>query len=111
MAGGVALHGVGNGRRLREGPFERIWIQPAAGDAGGALGCAQLAWHRHFKEKRVVVPGRDAMKGAYLGPSYGEAEIEAFLISEGAPFVKMERDELNEHVASLLADEKIVGWF
>jgi carbamoyltransferase len=111
LAGGVALNCVGNGRILREGPFENIWIQPAAGDAGGALGCAQLAWHRHFKAKRVVTPGADAMKGAYLGPRFSDEEIESFLSSEGAPFVKMEREELNEYVASLMADEKIIGWF
>src|SRR3954462_14610461 len=69
LAGGVALNCVGNGRLLRESPFKRIWIQPAAGDAGGALGVAQLAWHRYLKQPRKVTPGRDAMKGAYLGPS------------------------------------------
>src|SRR3982751_1513078 len=79
LAGGVALNCVGNGRLLREGPFKRLWIQPAAGDAGGALGVAQLAWHRYLKQPRRVTPGRDAMKGAYLGPSYSPDEIEAFL--------------------------------
>src|ERR687885_2213678 len=76
LAGGVALNCVGNGRLLREGPFENVWIQPAAGDAGGALGCAQLAWHRHCKQPRRVTPGRDAMRGAFLGPSFPDAEIE-----------------------------------
>jgi carbamoyltransferase len=79
MAGGVALNCVGNGRLLREGPFEQIWIQPAAGDAGGALGVAQLIWHRHCKQPRHVTPGRDSMHGAYLGPSFTDDEIEAFL--------------------------------
>src|SRR3954464_9761443 len=68
LAGGVALNAVGNGRLLREGPFQRLWIQPAAGDAGGALGVAQLIWHRYCVNARVVAPGKDQMKGAYLGP-------------------------------------------
>src|SRR5262249_28975188 len=69
LAGGVALNCVANGRLLREGPFKRIWIQPAAGDAGGALGVAQLIWHRHYNQARTVTPGRDSMQGAYLGPA------------------------------------------
>ena len=73
LAGGVALNCVGNGRLLREGPFKHIWIQPAAGDAGGALGVAQLIHHRHHKQPRVVVPGKDAMKGSYLGPEFSPA--------------------------------------
>ena len=79
LAGGVALNCVGNGRILREGPFKRLWIQPAAGDAGGALGVAQLIWHRHLKQPRTVTPGRDSMKGAYLGPAFSDDEIEPFL--------------------------------
>jgi carbamoyltransferase len=111
MAGGVALNCVANGRLLREGPFERLWIQPASGDAGGALGVAELIWHRHCDKPRVVTPGRDAMHGAYLGPSYGDDEIEAFLRSEGAPYRKLDRADLAREVAWLLADEKVVGWF
>jgi carbamoyltransferase len=111
LAGGVALNCVGNGRLLREGPFRELWIQPAAGDAGGALGVAQLAWHRYARQPRRVTPGKDAMKGAYLGPSYSESEIEAFLKSVGAPYRRLERDELLRTVARLLAEEKIVGWF
>jgi carbamoyltransferase len=111
LAGGVALNCVGNGRLLREGPFKEIWIQPAAGDAGGALGVAQLIWHRHRGQPRRVTPGKDSMKGAYLGPSYTEAEIEEFLRSIGASYLRLERQELLQTVARLLADEKIVGWF
>ena len=111
LAGGVALNCVGNGRLLREGPFKEIWIQPAAGDAGGALGVAQLIWHRHRGQPRRVTPGKDSMKGAYLGPSYTEAEIEEFLRSIGASYRRLERQELLQTVARLLADEKIVGWF
>ena len=111
LAGGVALNCVGNGRLLREGPFKRLWIQPAAGDAGGALGVAQLAWHRHLGEPRALTPGKDGMRGAYLGPSFSDEEIEAFLRTTGAPYERLERAELLERVADLLADEKIVGWF
>jgi carbamoyltransferase len=111
LAGGVALNCVGNGRLLREGPFKELWIQPAAGDAGGALGVAQLAWHRHGGQPRRVTPGKDAMKGAYLGPSYNDTEITAFLESVGAPYRRLEREELLRTVARLLAEEKVVGWF
>lgn len=111
LAGGVALNCVGNGKLLRHGPFKRIWIQPAAGDAGGALGCAQLIWHRHLDKPRTVVPGKDAMKGAYLGPAYSDAEIEAYLQSVGAPFTKLETPALLPRVAEVLSEGKIVGWF
>jgi carbamoyltransferase len=111
LAGGVALNCVGNGRLLREGPFKKIWIQPAAGDAGGALGVAQLIWHRYCGKPRSVNAGKDSMKGAYLGPAFSDAEIESFLKSAGAPYERVERDVLLGRVAELLADEKIVGWF
>jgi carbamoyltransferase len=111
LAGGVALNCVGNGRILREGPFKRLWIQPAAGDAGGALGVAQLIWHRHCVKPRAVAPGRDSMKGAYLGPSFTDEEIESYLRSVGAVYQRMERRPLLECVARQLANEKVVGWF
>jgi len=112
MAGGVALNCVANGRLLREGPFKRIWIQPAAGDAGGALGVAQLIWHRHAKQPRQASNnGRDSMKGAYLGPSFSPEEIETFLKRQGAKYQRLDRSTLLCRVAELLADEKIVGWF
>jgi carbamoyltransferase len=111
LAGGVALNCVGNGRLLREGPFKRLWIQPAAGDAGGALGVAQLAWHRYLKRPRRVTPGKDTMRGAYLGPSFSPDEIEAFLTSTGAAYRRLDRETMLSRVAELLADEKIVGWF
>jgi carbamoyltransferase len=111
LAGGVALNCVGNGRLLREGPFQQLWIQPAAGDAGGALGVAQLAWHRHCRQPRRVIPGKDSMKGAYLGPEYSESEIETFLRSVGATYRRLERQELLQAAARLLAEEKVVGWF
>jgi len=111
LAGGVALNCVGNGKILREGPFKRLWIQPAAGDAGGALGVAQLIWHRREKQPRTVTTGKDTMRGAYLGPGFADAEIEAFLKSVGAVYHRLERTPLLDTTAKLLADEKIVGWF
>jgi carbamoyltransferase len=111
LAGGVALNCVGNGRLLREGPFKELWIQPAAGDAGGSLGVAQLAWHRYCKEPRTVTPGKDSMRGAYLGPAYSESEIETFLRSVRATYRRLDRQELLRETARLLAEEKVIGWF
>jgi carbamoyltransferase len=156
LAGGVALNCVGNGRLLREGPFAELWIQPAAGDAGGALGVAQLAWHRHFGQPRRLRPaapqpgasrvGRytpgpadydggeaggaatttlarpetaaaaparfaDAMRGSYLGPQFSPEEIETELRARGAVYRRLERRELLEEVAQLLADDRVIGWF
>ncbi len=111
LAGGVALNCVGNGRILREGPFKRLWIQPAAGDAGGALGVAQIIWHRHLQQPRKVGPGGDGMKGAYLGPDFTEGEIERFLEAEAVSYERLDRDELVRRVAGLLADEQVIGWF
>lgn len=115
LAGGVALNCVGNGRILREGPFERIWIQPAAGDAGGALGAALSVWYQYLNNKRdlrqVCGDHQDGMKGAYLGPSFSNDEIRSFLETNGAVYSKIDRASLPAHVANLLAQEKIVGWF
>ncbi len=110
MAGGVALNCVGNGKILRDGPFKNIWIQPASGDAGGALGVAQLIWHRHCKGERKVVRGKDSMKGSYLGPEYSDAEIERQINSVGAKFEKLDRQTLTTTVATHLANGKIIGW-
>ncbi len=111
LAGGVALNCVGNGRIQRSGLFDELFVQPAAGDAGGALGVAKLAWHRHFKQPRVVVPGRDSMKGAYLGPAFSDDEIAATLTARGAVFTRVEKPALFDHVAQAIADGKIIGWF
>ncbi len=111
LAGGVALNCVANGRILREGPFKGLWIQPAAGDAGGALGVAQLIWHRYCRQPRAVVSGSDGMKGAYLGPEFSPEEIAAYLTSQGAVSARLERACLLRRVAELLAQEKVVGWF
>ena len=110
LAGGVALNCVGNGRILREGPFEKLWIQPAAGDAGGALGVAQLIWHRHLGHPRSL-NGRDSMKGGYLGPAFSKDAIERALLDLGAVYHPLDRCELIERTARALADGDIVGWF
>jgi carbamoyltransferase len=111
LAGGVALNCVGNGRVLREGPFENIWIQPAAGDAGGALGVAWFIWHQLLGQPRTPLP-RDSQFGSLLGPSFELAEIRTFLDRAGADYVECESDEaLCDQVADLLAAEKVVGWF
>ncbi len=130
MAGGVALNCVANGRVLREVPFEDIWIQPAAGDAGGAVGIALAIWHRYLGKPRLspekagtwqsrktiqAAPKNglpayaDGMKGSYLGPRHSEDEIEAFLKSRGLPYQKHSRHELPEAVAELLEAGKIIG--
>ena len=110
LAGGVALNCVANGILLREKIFENIWIQPAAGDAGGALGAALSTWHLHHGKNRVTSTERDAMKGAYLGPEFTDTEIEAEFTACGAHFKKLNQTEMIEEVASALADEKAVGW-
>ncbi|MBA2430827.1 MAG: carbamoyltransferase [Chthoniobacterales bacterium] len=109
LAGGVALNCVGNGRILREGPFERIWIQPAAGDAGGAVGAALLAWHHHQGQPRTAAAaGGDGQRGSFLGPEY---DARAFLQQAKIPFEELCDDELYSRVAALLEQEKVIGWF
>ena len=111
LAGGVALNCVANGRILREGPFKRLWIQPAAGDAGGALGVSLLAYHRYFVAERQNSSHRDHMQGALLGPAFSDDEIEAFLQSRGAPYCRLDQEILVRDVAEMLSHEKVVGWF
>ena len=110
LAGGVALNCVANGILLREKIFDNIWIQPAAGDAGGALGAALSVWYLHHNKERTVTSERDAMKGSYLGPEFDADEIEVELNECGATFKKLADDDLIEQVASALANEKAVGW-
>jgi carbamoyltransferase len=111
MAGGVALNCVANGRILREGPFENIWIQPAAGDAGGALGTALFIWHQLLDNPRDS-QWRDHQQGSLLGPAFSDEAIEQCLRKNRAVYTSMtDDDELVDEVASLLADEKVVGWF
>jgi len=111
LAGGVALNCVGNGRLLREGPFKRLWIQPAAGDAGGAVGVALLVWHKVLGNERPANGGRDRMRGSFLGPEFEAAEIEAVLEQFGARYTRLGPAELVERTADLLAQAKVVGWF
>lgn len=110
MAGGVALNCVGNGRILREGPFKGLWIQPAAGDAGGALGAALTAWHQYEQQPRKVIPGKDGIKGSYLGPSHTNEEIESYLKKSDAPYIRLDENHLYVRVAEELAAGKVVGW-
>jgi carbamoyltransferase len=130
LAGGVALNCVGNGRLLREGPFEQIWIQPAAGDAGGAVGVALALWHRHLGKPRVSPEQRgewvrpstsgtsntipayaDGMRGSYLGPGYTEEQIAEFLTAHGYKARRVSRQALADEVAALVAAERVVGLF
>jgi carbamoyltransferase len=136
LAGGVALNCVGNGRILREGPFEQVWVQPAAGDAGGAVGVALSLWHRHLNSPRVSpeaagtwerpAPARetsarhgaprvlryaDGMSGAYLGPRFSDEDIAAFLTQHGYAATRYDRAALADAVAAHLAAEEVVGLF
>jgi len=110
LAGGVALNCVANGRLLREGPFENIWVQPAAGDAGGALGAALSIWHEYLDEARVPAPA-DSMSGSYLGPRFDADAISRYLDSVDAVYERLDDKALTEKVAHVLADENVVGWF
>ena len=111
LAGGVALNCVGNGRILREGPFENIWIQPASGDAGGALGAAYCGWHQYFEKPRTANGKTDSMRGSFLGPEFSDAEIETFISKHALPFARLTDEELPEKIAGLIAQEKVIGWF
>lgn len=111
LAGGVALNCVGNGKILREKIFDNIWIQPAAGDAGGALGAALFTWHRYLEKPRTPNGERDSLAGSLLGPEFKDAEIEAYLVKNGIPYEGLKDEELPEKVADLIAHEKVIGWF
>lgn len=110
LAGGVALNCVANGILLREKIFDNIWIQPAAGDAGGALGAALSVWHLHHAKERKLATERDAMQGSYLGPNFTDAEIEKELSACGATYIKLSDEALFEQVATALSEEKAIGW-
>ncbi len=111
LAGGVALNCVGNGRILREGPFKDIWIQPASGDAGGALGGALFAWYSYLGNPRSADGRRDSQHGSFLGPAYSDGDIETFLVRQKASYRKVERAVLPEAVAELIAQGQVIGWF
>ena len=111
LAGGVALNCVANGRILREGPFEDIWIQPAAGDAGGALGAALYVWYQYLENSRQADNKTDFQKGSYLGPSFHNDEIEQFLKEENIPAQKLSDAEIISTTADLIASGYVIGWF
>src|SRR3989338_6451163 len=112
LAGGVALNCVANGRILREGPFDDIWIQPAAGDAGGALGAALFAWYAYHGAVREPVSTMDRQEGSYLGPSFDDKAVLSFLKRHGIPYTKIDDDKkLFDQVADYLANECVIGWF
>lgn len=111
LAGGVALNCVGNGRILREGPFEKVWIQPAAGDAGGALGAALFAWYQYLDNPRNADEVHDHCQGSLLGPEWSSDEIETFLAGQGIKYEKISEEALPERIADLIAGEKVIGWF
>jgi carbamoyltransferase len=111
LAGGVALNCVGNGLILREGPFQNLWIQPAAGDAGGALGAALFTWHQYLGNKRIAGRKGDLQKGSFLGPDYNSNQIKEFLDSQDISYRELSYSEIPEVVANLIVQEKVIGWF
>lgn len=111
LAGGVALNCVANGRLLREGPFENIWIQPAAGDAGGALGAALIGWYKYHNKPRTSDDKKDKQKGSYLGPDFSDEEIKSFIKSFNLSAKRYDDDQLIENVVNLINSEKVIGWF
>jgi carbamoyltransferase len=111
LAGGVALNCVGNGRILREGPFKDIWIQPASGDAGGALGAALLVWHKYLGNKRGADGANDLQKASLLGPFYSDDYIENFLKKQNIPYRRLDYSSIIKEVSDLIINGKILGWF
>jgi carbamoyltransferase len=111
LAGGVALNCVANGKLLRSGIFDDIFIQPAAGDAGGALGCAYIAWYQHLDNGRIADGKTDFMNGAYLGPEFSNDEIKRYLNEKGYEYKKLSDDELPEKIADLINEQNVIGWF
>ncbi len=111
MAGGVALNCVANGRVLRESPFEKLWIQPAAGDAGGALGAAFVAWHKYLDKPRHSNGVRDQQKASYLGPGFTNEQVQSFLDQNGLPYTRISTQEIPDKVAGLIEEQNVIGWF
>ncbi len=111
LAGGVALNCVGNGRILREGPFKEIWVQPASGDAGGALGAALLVWYKYLGNKRSVDGVNDSQKASLLGPSYSDDYIESFLKKQNIPYRRLNYGDIVKEISDLIIDGKVIGWF
>ena len=111
LAGGVALNCVGNGKILKEKYFDGIWIQPAAGDAGGALGAALFVWYQYLGNKRVARKDKDSQKGSFLGPEFKDEDIQAYLDSHQIPYTRLQKGQIAERIAELVAQEKVIGWF
>ncbi len=111
LAGGVALNCVGNGKILKEKCFDGIWIQPAAGDAGGALGAALFVWHQYLGKKRIVKNSRDSQKGSFLGPEFKDEDIQAYLDSHQIPYARLQNSQIAERIAELISQDKVIGWF
>ncbi len=111
LAGGVALNCVGNGKVLKEKYFDGIWIQPAAGDAGGALGAALFVWHQYLGNKRTVKNSRDSQKGSFLGPEFKDEDIQAYLDSHQIPYTRLQNSQIAERIAELISQDKVIGWF
>lgn len=111
LAGGVALNCVANGKLLRSGIFDDIWIQPAAGDAGGSVGCSLFTWYQYLGNRREADNKKDFMKGSYLGPEFNNDYIESFLKNNGYSYQKLSDREIEERTAGKIADDKVVGWF
>lgn len=111
LAGGVALNCVANGKLLREGIFDDIWIQPAAGDAGGALGAALGTWYQYLGKTRTVEPKHDSQSGSYLGPSFATSAIEQFLQKHAIPYEVLDKGHIAQKTADLIASQNVVGWF
>ena len=110
MSGGVALNCVANGKLLKENIFKEIWIQPASGDAGNAIGAGLATYYMHYKKTRKI-DNNDSMKGAYLGPSFSNSEIENYLKEINAEFEYYEDEKLFDYVANLLEKGNVIGWF
>lgn len=111
LSGGVALNCVSNSKVLKEGPFDDIWIQPASGDAGSALGAALFVWHQYLGNERIIKDGKDLQRGSFLGPEYKNDYISSFLKERDVPYVHLSDDEIPERVADLIAAKKVIGWF
>jgi len=111
IAGGVGLNCVGNGKILKEGPFDDVWIQPAAGDAGGALGAALYGWYQYRDNPRKVTEGKDSQCGSYLGPEFTNEQIEQFLVHHDLPHEKYEFEQIKEMTAELIETENVIGWY
>lgn len=111
LAGGVALNCVANGKIVEDGPFKNVWIQPAAGDAGGALGAALAIWYNHLGNERVADGKNDVQHSSLIGPEFSNEEIKSFLDERGVVYTELPDDKLFDRGAEILADEKVLGWF